>query len=228
VTDSTYLLIHGAWGGAWCWRDLSIEFDRRGTNWIALDLPSSKIDVDPASDLADDAAAVASIAPTDSPVVLVAHSYGGAVLKEVAPHIAGLQRTVFIAALVPHRGQSATDTSREVRTRTLLDEAIQVEGQFLFLSSELATAALYQDCDPELALWATSRLSTQTIASFRSPRTSLEVAVPSRYIRCAQDRAIDPLLQELMAARCDEAEIIESGHSPFFSQPQRLADLILQ
>jgi pimeloyl-ACP methyl ester carboxylesterase len=228
VTDPTYLLIHGAWGGAWCWRDLSIEFDRRGTNWIAIDLPSSKIGADPASDLADDAAAVASIAPTDSPVVLVAHSYGGAVLTEVAPHIPSLQRTVFIAALVPHLGQSATDTSREVRTRTLLDEAIQVDGQFMFLSSDLATAALYKDCDLELALWATSRLSTQTVASFRCTRTSPSVDVPSRYIRCAQDRAIDPSLQELMAARCDEEVIIESGHSPFFSQPQGLTDFILQ
>ena len=228
MTDPTYLLIHGAWGGAWCWRDLSIEFDRRGVNWIALDLPSSKIGTDPTSDLLDDAKAVASIAPTDSPVVLVAHSYGGAVLTEVAPHIANLQRTVFIAALVPNRGQSATDTSREIRTRTLLDEAIQVDGDFLFLSSDLATKALYQDCDPELALWATSRLSTQTIASFRSARTSQDVDVPSRYLRCSKDQAIDPSLQELMAARCDEAEIIDSGHSPFFSQSQHLADLILQ
>ena len=228
MTDPTYLLIHGAWGGAWCWRDLSIEFDRRGVNWIALDLPSSKIGTDPASDLLDDAAAVASIAPSDCPVVLVAHSYGGAVLTEVAPHIANLQRTVFIAALVPNRGQSATDTSREIRTRTLLDEAIQVDGDFLFLSSDLATKALYQDCDTELALWATSRLSTQTIASFRSARTSLDIDVPSRYLRCSKDEAIDPSLQELMAARCDEVETIDSGHSPFFSQSQHLADLILQ
>jgi pimeloyl-ACP methyl ester carboxylesterase len=228
MTDPTFLLIHGAWGGAWCWRDLTIELDGRGAKWVAVDLPSSMVGADPATNLADDAAEVALVAPRDSPVVLVAHSYGGAVLTEVAPQIVNLQRTVYIAALVPNFGQSATDTSRELRTRTLLDDAIEVEGEFLFINSELAKAALYHDCEPDLALWATSRLSTQTIASFRSARSSPDVAVASRYIRCSKDQAIDPSLQELVASRCNEAVSIDSGHSPFFSQPQRLADLILQ
>lgn len=228
MSDPTYLLIHGAWGGAWCWRDLTTEFDRRGVSWIAVDLPSSQIGADPATNLTHDASAVLSIAPVDSPIVLVAHSYGGAVLTEVAPCITNVERVVFIAALVPNVGQSATDASKEVRTRTLLDGAIEVDGDMLLLNTELAKKALYQDCSRDNALWATSRLSTQTIASFRTARTSTEVFARSRYIQCSNDQAIDPSLQQLMASRCDEALTIESGHSPFLSQPEQLAELILQ
>lgn len=227
MTEPTYVLIHGAWSGAWCWRDLAVAFDRRGVTWIAVDLPSSQISADAATNLADDAAHVAASAPTDVPVILVGHSYGGVVLSEVAPRIANLRRTVFIAALVPNEGQSATDTSREIRTRTLLDDAIEVDGEYLTLNSQLATQALYQDCAPDVSLWATSRLSTQTIASFKSATTSERVAVPSRYIHCLHDQAIDPSLQEIMASRCDERVAIESGHSPFFSRPELLSDLIL-
>jgi pimeloyl-ACP methyl ester carboxylesterase len=227
MNGSTYLLVHGAWGGAWCWRDLGAEFSRRGVTWSAVDLPSSRFDADPATNLADDAALVAQRAEALGPVVLIGHSYAGAVITEAAPRIVGLQRLVYVAALVPLLGQSASQTSRGAKARTLLDDAIERDDGILRLRPDLAGAALYGDCAPDVVEWALSQLSTQTLASFRGVRTAGPAEVPSFYVRCSRDRAIDPGLQVEMAARCNDSVTLDSDHSPFISQPLTLADAIL-
>jgi thioesterase domain-containing protein len=219
--------VHGGWGGAWCWQKLASEFDRRGIKWIAIDLPSAKNGAKPTTNLADDAAAVASTVRRDGQYILVGHSYGGAVVTEVAPQIPNLERIVYVAALVPNEGQSATETARTVRVPTKLDEAIEVDGDYLRLNHHLASAALYNDCPPVIASWAVDKLSSQTKASFRSKRTSEDTEVESLYIRCTLDRAIDPLLQELMSERCGIVFDLASDHSPFLSQPANLCEAIL-
>ena len=229
MPKATLLLVHGAWGGAWCWRDFRNVLNQRGVASLGVELPSSRLDATPETALADDAAAVYEASRgVDGPLVLVAHSYGGAVITEVAPRISGLERLVYVAALVPHTGQSATDTSREVRARTLLDEAMRVDGEVLRLESELAQRALYGECNLETARWAASQLSVQTLASFRAPRTSEGVAAPSRYVICTNDLAVDPQLQLLMAQRCDETRSIPSDHSPFLSHPDTLFDAVMR
>ena len=227
MSGPTYVLIHGAWGGAWCWRDLGAQFDRRGVQWMAIDLPSSAIGADPSTNLSDDAHAVVAAATGDGPYVLVGHSYGGAVVTEAAPHIPGLQRCVFIAALVPSTDQSATATMRIIGTRTLLDEAIEVDGEVLRLNPALASAALYGDCTPEVSKWAVEQLSTQTIASLHFHRTTGNVDVKSLYIACSRDEAVIPELQKVLSQRCDSEFMLESDHSPFLSHPSALCDAIL-
>jgi len=227
MASPTYILVHGAWGGAWCWRDVGAEFDSRGVAWRAVDLPSSRNGADPATGLAEDAAAVVALADGEGPYILLAHSYGGAVASEAAPLIPNLERCVYVAALIPSLGESATDASRLVRVRTLLDDAIEVDGDFLRLNSTLAAKALYADCPPEVSRWAVDQLSTQTLASFRAPRESEKVRAETIYVRCTNDHAVDPELQQLMSEECDFALDLESEHSPFLSQPSGFCDVIL-
>jgi len=226
MTPPTYVLVHGAWGGPWCWRDLTAQFDDRGVAWRAVDLPSAQRDGDPLADLDQDAAVVAAACEGLSNVVLVGHSYGGAVVSQAVHLVGELSRVVYIAAIVPVTGESATDVSHLVRVRTTLDEAMILEGPVLRLDPDLASAALYHDCEPSTRDWAVGQLSTQTLASFRSPRTGPDVPVASRYIACLDDHAVDPSLQVILAARCSERVELSSGHSPFFSHPSELADLI--
>ena len=227
MAQPTYVLVHGGWGGAWIWRDVGLELTRREVPWTALDLPSSIHGAQPNTYLSDDAREVSQIANLEGPVVLVGHSYGGAVILEAAADVVHLERLVYIAALVPLLGESATEVTREVHVRTMLDEAIKVDGEFLTLEPTLAKKALYQDCSDETADWATEQLTPQTLASFRSPRSSFDVAVPSYYVRCTLDNAVDLSVQELMAARCNEFATLTSGHSPMFSMPATLCDLIV-
>jgi len=227
MPQPTYVLVHGAWGGAWCWRDLTPELDVRGIAWRTMDLPSSREGARATTDLDDDATCVLESCGTDAPIVLVGHSYGGMVITQAAPLVASLQKLVYVAALVPLIGQSATATSRMVRVRTQLDDAIELDGDVLRLDPVLASSALYGHCAPATQSWATSKLSTQTVASFRAPRSAADVHVPTRYVACRDDHAIDPSLQSIMASRCDELVMIESDHSPFLSHPSDLADLLI-
>ncbi len=227
MSEATYILVHGGWSGAWSWRDVGKELTRRELPWTALDLPTSTHGAHPNTYLADDAREVAEVAKLDGPVVLVGHSYGGAVITEAAEQIPNLERLVYIAALVPELGQSASEAKAEVDIMTRLDEAIEREGEFLVLNPVLAHAALYQDCKEKVAAWAVSQLTPQTLASFRSPRSSFEVDALSRYILCTDDNALDPTLQKVMSERCTEVVTLESDHSPFLSRPGVLTDLLV-
>lgn len=229
MSQPTVILVHGAWHGAWCWRDLVDVFDRTGVKWRAPDLPSSHSPDDPTADLARDRDAVVAAAATlDGPKILVGHSYGGLVTAEAAPAIENLTRLVYVAALVPLPGQSATDASRESPRRTLLDESMRVVDGHIELDPDGAGRALYNDCLADVRSWAVSHLSAQTIASFRSHRGTSAVDAHSRYVLCRNDEAIEPALQEAMSQRSDEVVAIDSGHSPFLSHPTQLADLILR
>jgi len=227
MSEATYVLVHGGWSGAWSWRDVGKELSRRDIPWTALDLPSSTHGAHPNTYLSDDAREVIEVTKLDGPVVLVGHSYGGAVVTEAADQIPNLERIVYIAALVPALGQSATEAKQEVDVMTRLDEAIERHGDYLILNPILAHAALYQDCKEKVAAWAVSQLTPQTIASFRSPRSSFEADVPSRYILCTDDNALDPTLQKVMSHRCSEVVTLESDHSPFLSRPGTLTDLLV-
>jgi pimeloyl-ACP methyl ester carboxylesterase len=227
VSDTTYILVHGAWSAAWVWRDVGAELTRREVKWSALDLPSSTHGAHPNTYLADDAREVIEVAKLDGPVVLVGHSYGGAVITEAAEQIPNLEAMIYVAALIPELGHSTTGVSRMVDVPTMLDAAIEVDGDMLRLKPTLAKEALFQDCSDEVADWAVSQLTSQTTASLRSPRSGFDVDVPTYYMRCTLDQAVDPGLQEILASHCDEVAVLESGHTPMLSQPKNFCDLLL-
>ena len=161
------------------------------------------------------------------PVVLVGHSDAGAVVAEAAASVERLTRLVFVAALMPGRGQSATDASREIKVRTALDEAIVVDGALLRIDPARAAAAFYGECSEMDQAWAIERLGSQTLASFRSARRAPDPPVTRRYVLCERDRAIDPSLRRAMSQRCDEVIRLSSDHSPFLSHPRECVDAIV-
>ncbi|MGD1013604.1 MAG: alpha/beta fold hydrolase [Acidimicrobiales bacterium] len=222
MENPVFVLVHGAWGGSWCWRDMLTLLERRHVRVRCVDLPSSRNGSPGAIALADDVSELVLATERLEHVVLVGHSYGGMVITEAAPQVKGLRRLIYVAALVPLVGESATDVSRLVRVRTELDDAIEVEGEHLQLTPRRAESALYGECSSETREWAVSQLSSQTIASFRSPRSSAATDVPTFYVKCRNDRAIDPGLQNLLATRCDEHLELASDHSPFLSHPHHL------
>ncbi len=223
---ATYVLVHGAWHGPWAWETMTPLLDERGIPWIAPSLPSAHDDVAGTADLAADAAAVVHAARDRGPVVLVGHSYGGVVITEAAASLE-VTELAYIAALVPRIGESATDCSRRVRTRTLLDEAMRVEGPWLALDPDAAVAALYGHLDAGTAAREVIRLGRQTLVSFRSPRHAPDIGAPRRYLRCTDDRAIDPQLQVLMSQECGDVVDLASDHSPFRSHVEACVAFVL-
>ena len=212
------LLVPGSWHGTWCWDGVAERLAAAGADVGSIDLPSN----DGASGLADDAAAVrAAVAALGEPAVVVGHSYGGVAISEGAADAAGL---VYLCAFMLDEGESLLDAMQHQLPDWIeLDEA---------QSSHLATRTdevLYADCPPELAEAAGARLTRQSVAAIATPQSAAAwKTVPSTYVICEQDRAVPPPAQEAMSARAGTVHRLPSSHSPFFSQPDEVARIVLQ
>ncbi|HQU25601.1 MAG TPA: alpha/beta fold hydrolase, partial [Acidimicrobiales bacterium] len=128
MTEPTYVLVPGAYHGAWCWRLVGEELDRRGVAWVALDLPSATTGAHSETFLRDDADEVVAATASLGPVVLVGHSYAGAVIAEAAPEVAGLVGLIDVAALVPEPGESAREQRGPRRTKNAGGHAGRQQG----------------------------------------------------------------------------------------------------
>src|ERR1700679_1335713 len=131
VQVSTVILVHGAWANASAWAKVLPQLETAGVTAIAAQLPLTT--------LPDDAAALRrAIALSDGPVLLVGHSYGGAVITEAGmdPKVAGL---VYVAAFAPGAGESAGGLGAGAPPTRILEVAIPDAGGFLKLTRDGVT-----------------------------------------------------------------------------------------
>lgn len=182
--------------------------------------------------------------------VLVGHSVGGAVITraaELAPQL--IDRLVYLSAFCPLRLGSASAYAALPEARTGYGEAlflgdpvklgavrINPRGDAGYLES--LRAAYYQDVPTAGFLPFALSLTPDLPLSLWTSRTGATKErwgrIPRGYIRCTQDRAIAPALQDLMIREADAltpgnaftVESLESSHSPFASQPEALAALL--
>jgi len=231
------VLVHGAWHGAWCWERVVERLDARQVPVVAIDLPGHGDDHGPLADLPGDAERVrALLADIAGPVVLVGHSYGGAVVTEagVAENVV---HVVYLCAFAIDETEScATAGAADPEVAAISHEgrpdlgaAMQVDRTdgSVTLDPALAPACLYNDCDPETVAWALARLGPESLVSLRqSPTAVAWRTTPSTYVVCADDQAVHPDLQRLLARRCTAAVEWPADHSPFLSFPDLVADLL--
>lgn len=223
------VLVHGAFHGAWCWAGLQAELDKLGLPSLAVDLPGHGASFEPLTDLHGDADMLArTVAHLARPVVLVGHSYGGAVISQAdtAPYV---QHLVYLAALVPDSGQSPSDQMSAMPKpegaaarlfRRLPDGVLEADP-------ELAPAAFYHRCEAAASAAAVARLSPQRASTMKQPSSrAMWQAVPSTYIRCLDDQAVPIAAQDQLAPRCGATLTIDADHSPFLGKPAELAQLL--
>ncbi|MBB5773977.1 pimeloyl-ACP methyl ester carboxylesterase [Nonomuraea jabiensis] len=167
----------------------------------------------------DDAAVLAAeLASVAGPVVLLGHSYGGIPITEAAAGASNVDRLIYLAAYMPDKGQSMYAIHG-------LPDPEDTSG--LFPLGDEPRVSLYGDLPDAEAEQAVSKLVNQTLRSFAEKVDAAAWrSVPSTYIITEQDKAIPPALQEQMAAQAAEIHRLPGGHSPFLSQPRRLAALI--
>ena len=230
---ATLVLVHGAWHGGWCWERIVDRLSASGVRAVAVDLPGHGGDPGPLSDLHGDSARVRGVLDgIDAPVVLVGHSYGGAVITEAGDHSA-VAHLVYLCALALDEDETcASAASAEAAAAGISHEGrpdlgagfIPNDQGGVTLDRSVAAACLYNDCDPETAKWALVRLGAQPLVTLQQAPSRVAWRVkPSTYIVCANDLAIHPDLQRILAKRCTNSTEWDSDHSPFLSQPDRLA-----
>ncbi|WP_329583404.1 alpha/beta hydrolase [Streptomyces sp. NBC_01361] len=172
---------------------------------------------------ADTAAVQAAVDALAEPPLVLGHSYGGSVITGLR----GVERLVYLAAFVPDAGESAAGLGgASVQLKSAIEP--QNDGSTR-LDPRRAVDALYADCPGHLAAWAVGLLRDQAAGCGRGvPERQSWKHIPSAYVVCAKDRAIDPGLQHVMAARCDSVREWQTGHSPFVGRPELVIDLVLE
>jgi pimeloyl-ACP methyl ester carboxylesterase len=210
------VLVHGAWHGAWCWMDLQPALSVRGLPSVAVELPSTSRTRPLPAGLSDDADAVVEVlASIDAPVLLVAHSYGGLPATEAAVRCDNVAHLVYVAAFRLGAGES------------LPSSASPQNSEPTYLPVPVGAAQLfYNDLPEDRARELVTRLVPQSSRAFsdKLAHGANEVAAAS-YVICSNDHVLPPALQEQMATGIDSVSM-PTGHSPFFVDPQRLADII--
>ena len=218
----TVVLVHGAWHGPWCWAEVLAGLDERGVAAIPVDLPGP--------DLHADADHVRAVLDDLDAVVLVGHSYGGAVITDAGTH-PGVDRLVYITAFALDEGETilrnelpALGTSGLTSVVRVLDDGTSV------LDGDDVVPAVYADCTDLDVKRALSLLRPQAMASFtQSPRAVAWRQRPTTYVVCGADRGVSPELQRAMAQRIPDVALVEwpdASHSPFLSQPAVVVDLL--
>jgi len=213
------VLVHGAWHGPWCWDRVTPLLDAAGVPWTAVDLPSCAR-ASEGTGLAEDIAAVEATLdalPGEEPAVLLGHSRGGAVISEagVRPRVGHL---VFLTA-----GLRAPGIPRPT-----FDLAVQPFENGTTLPDRSEAPRLYTGCPPDVVDWAFERLRPQFVdPTPRPPSHEAWRLKPSTYVVCALDQVVEPSRQRAMAAHTSEAVEWQTGHSPFLSHPDLVAELLI-
>lgn len=235
LDSALVVLVHGAWHGAWCWAALQAEFDRRRIPSLAVDLPGHGASSADLTGLHGDAQSVGATLDRladrrSGPIVLVGHSYGGAVITHAAARRDDIGHLVYVAAFALDAGESVAGALGTFERHDVDLAAAMVpteDGNATVLDPAKAPDALYGQCPPTAVAAAVPRLSPQLDSTMTetvdgAPRNGVD----STYVLCTQDRAVHPEHQAMMASRCTHRVDLDTDHSPFLSATGDLADII--
>ncbi len=231
----TYVLVHGAFAGAWTWDRLVPLLEEDGSEVLTLDLPAHGEDTTAVGDATLDAytqKVVGVIDGASRPVVLVGHSMGGLVVSQAAEARPDkVEKLVYVAAFLTPDGESLL-TASAGDSESTLQSYLTLGADSATLAPEGVLGAFCTDCNDADAQAIVAHLKPEPIAPFTTPiHTTAENwgRVPRFYIETLGDRAIGPVRQKELytALPCEKIVSLDTGHAPFLTQPQALADAIL-
>ncbi|WP_411749762.1 alpha/beta hydrolase [Serratia marcescens] len=221
--NTTIVLVHGFWGGAAHWSKVIPELDRRGyRNVRAVELPLTS--------LTDDVNRLQKmIRQQEGDVLLVGHSYGGAVITEAGdlPNVIGL---VYIAAFAPDAGESPGALTEMTPPEAFSNIAPDSDG-YLWISYDKYHESFCQDLTPEDA-WVMSVTQKAPLGPTFADTITQPAwkKKPCWYQLSSNDRMINPENQKLMSARMSPRKVLtlDAGHASLASHPVDVATLIVE
>lgn len=217
----TIILAHGFWGGAAHWSRVILALAKLGHKDLhAVELPLTS--------LADDAERTRKmVAQQAGPVLLVGHSYGGAVISEAGnqPNVTGL---VYIAAFAPDAGESPGGITEQHPPVAAPNLAPDSDG-YLWLRADKFHESFCQDLDADDALVMAVTQKAPLASTFADQVSDPAWRhKPSWYQLSTEDRMIAPANQERMSVRMQPRKVLklDASHASLASRAQEVAALI--
>ncbi len=217
------VLVHGAWADGSNWSKVIPLLQEKGLTVIAAQ--------NPLTSLADDAEVTRRLlAAQNGPIILVGHSYGGAVITEAGTDVPNVVGLVYIAAFAPDAGEGLQDIfARQEQPPGAASIRPDQQG-FLWIAREEFRNSFAQDCD---------EIEARVMAAVQKPIAGRCFAdkvtrpawrsKPSWYQVSENDRMIPPAAERWMAERMRATTIsLPASHASLVSRPQQVATLILQ
>jgi pimeloyl-ACP methyl ester carboxylesterase len=216
------VLVHGAWADGSGWKGVYDILVKDGFNVSIVQEPETSFQ--------DDVTAVKrSLALQDGPSILVAHSYGGAVITEAGtdPSVAGL---VYVAAHMPDAGENEADDGKRFPSDLSKSGAIKKTADgFTYLDPVHFHEYFAADLSVEQAAFMARSQVLNAADNFQAVITTPAWrSKPSWMLVAAKDRIINPDLERWYAARAHshKVEVAGASHSVYVSHPKEVADVI--
>jgi pimeloyl-ACP methyl ester carboxylesterase len=233
---ATFVMVHGAWHGGWCFDTLRPLLEGAGHQMIAPDLPgmggtANELAAVTLGGWADYVATI--VRDATAPVILVGHSRGGVVISETAERVPDqIAALVYICAMLLPSGMSR-DEMRKVNDPNPDFNAIRsaVPGGTV-IDKAKAASIFAQLSPPDLAAAAAVRLVAEPAAPMTTMLSLSDAhygSVSRHYIECLHDLTIPIGDQRRMQALQPCASVISlaADHSPFLSTPRELATALV-
>ena len=216
------VLVHGAWADGSSWAKVIPLLEERGLHVVAVQ--------NPLTGLADDVAATKrAIDAQDGPVLLVGHSYGGAVITE-AGNNPKVVRLMYVAAFGPDTGESVATTANNFAPAPVGPEVRPIEDNYLILTGKGVAEDFAQDLSS-----AEKRVLAATQAPTAGPAFAAPISEaawrnkPSWYVVAERDRMINPDYERFAAKRMGAKTLsLPSSHVPMLSKPKEVAAFIAE
>src|SRR5215813_6344776 len=216
------VLVHGAFADGSSWTKVIPILEKRGFHVVAVQ--------NPLTSLAEDANATRRIiAMQDGPVILVGHSWGGAVITEVGddPKVVGL---VYVAAWMPEIGNSANQTSEPFGPTPVLKE-IKVDAQHFASLSEEGVINDFADGLPMTERRLVLAVQGQTYGPMFDEKLTHAAwkSKPSWHVISMNDRTLSPAMEEDAAKRSHGVAVrLPTCHVAMLQEPKKVADVITE
>ena len=238
-----YVLIHGAWHWGGCWLKVANLLAAQGHVVAMPDSTGHGFDATEASGVTDMAtytrAARKALLAADEPVVLVGHSMGGATATYLVEQLPErIATVVYLSAFMCPAGKTPLDYialhAQNPAGAQLFEIVTPTERGAALDASDPAKlkAVFYGDCsdhDVDIARRNIIPLNPPAPFGYAAAAPPEESGLPRVYIECLRDAAIPIDEQRRMQTDVPGARIVtlDAGHSPFFSMPERVAEVLL-
>ncbi|MVO17778.1 alpha/beta fold hydrolase [Parasedimentitalea huanghaiensis] len=234
-----YILVHGAWEGAWSWNETRPLLENAGHKVTAVALPGSPENEQDLSQVTMQnyvRTVVDAINQVEGKVKLVGHSLAGAIISQAAEQVPEkIEKLYYVAAFLLKNGDSIIEAMQRDPDGEFLPELSFSEDQ----SYATASAATWRDKafhdvsdqDIQIALNMVQDLPQATEPFMAKIAVSDEKfgRVPKVYIRTSLDRMVSPKLQQEMLENwtVEQAHTLSAGHFPTLSLPAQLVEHLL-